>query len=156
MSTQIIIDAAVKFILDGDIMPLENSDDRHFLQDIIIRISETLGRGGSPTNDMLNLSITIGELTREDCRHWEYALYSGARRNAYSLLQITYYVYVSVLHPNELESLELNEFARMFDFDVCQACPVFISAIHKVHRAGFTQERVFERAKDYKRHVPQF
>lgn len=161
MSTQTIIDAAVEFILGKDIMPIARSDDRHFLRDIIIRISETLERGGYPSNDILNLSIAIGELTREDCQDGVVTLYSSdrpERRDAYSLLQITYHVYSSAFHAsaNELEPVDLDEFAHKFNFDVCQACPIFISAVHKVHRAGFTPERVFERAKDYTRHAPKF
>jgi hypothetical protein len=44
---------------------------------------------------------------------------------------------------------EPSKFGQTFAFEVCQLCPAFIAAVHKVHIAAFTADAVLERAKAY-------
>lgn len=147
MNTTTVIETAVKVILGEQHELARCNDDRYFIGDTILRMSDVLGQYGLPTNEMRNMSIEIGELTPEDCRAAHITLRShdqGGRRDADSLRSITYSLYI-----NDPDNAEHPEFGRTYDFDVCQACPAFITAICTVHDAGFTADSVHERAKAY-------
>lgn len=145
---KILIATAVKVIL-GEQYVTPVGHDKYFLGDIIIRMSEVLRRDGPPTIEMRNMSIEIGELTRADCQDGHITLTSHdqlGRRDADSLSFIAYNMHTG---PDDDRILTASEYGRSFDFAVCQACPAFIDAIHKVHTAGFTADTVLERAKAY-------
>lgn len=146
MNTTTIIEHAVKIILDArDIQIPDSRDDRYFLGDTILRISEVLSRDGAPTIEMRNMSIEIGELTPADCQAGHITLRSHdqmGRRDADSLSSFAYYL-------QNADPSKLVEFGQTFAFDVCQACPAFVAAVHEVHSAGFTADAVHERAKAY-------
>ena len=152
MNPTTVIETAVKVILgeQNDILLPRCNDDRYFIGDTIIRISEVLRRYGRLTIEMRNMSIEIGKLTRDDCQDGPITLSSHdqfGRRDADSLLFITDRLYIN--DPDDAECPKPSEFGRFFDYDVCQACPAFITAICKTHDAGFTADAVHERAKAY-------
>jgi hypothetical protein len=150
MDPKTVIETAVKVILGEQYEPPQCNDDKYFLGDTILRMSEVLGQYGLPTNEMRNMSIEIGELTPEDCRAAHITLRShdqGGRRNADSLRSITYSLYIN--DHDDADFLKPSEFGRTFAYDVCQACSAFIEAICKTHVAGFTADVINERAKAY-------
>ena len=149
MNPTTVIETAVKVILGEQYERAQCLDDRYFIGDTILRISEVLGQYDRPTIEMLNMSIEIGELTPEDCHAGHITLISPeqGRRDADSLRSITDRLFITV--PDDAEHPKPSEFGRIYDFDVCQACPAFITAICTVHDAGFTADAVHERAKAY-------
>jgi hypothetical protein len=150
MNPTTVIETAVKVILDEQYERAPCIDDRYFIGDTILKISEVLGLYGRPTIEMRNMSIEIGELTPEDCYAGHITLRShdqGGRRDADSLSSITNHLHLTI--PDNAEHPKPSEFGRTYDFDVCQACPAFITAICTVHDAGFTADSVHERAKAY-------
>lgn len=140
-ATHIIV-AAVKVILGEQYEHARCLDDRYFIGDTILKISELLRRYGRPTIEMLNMSIEIGELTPEDCHASHIALIScdQGRRDADPLRFIADDLYIT--DPDDTEHPKPSKFGRTYDFDVCQACPAFITAICTVHDAGFTADAV--------------
>lgn len=141
-----LIATAVKVIL-GEQYVTPVGQDRYFLGDIIIKMSEVLSRDGPPTIEMRNMSIEIGELTRADCQAGHITLTSHdqfGRRDADSLSFIAYN-----MRNTDAGCPKASEYGHRFDFAVCQACPAFIDAIHKAHTVGFTADTVLERAKAY-------
>ena len=146
MDATTIIEHTVKFILDArDFQIPASRDDRYFLGDTILRIAEVLSRDGAPTIEMRNMSIVIGQFTPEDCQDAHVTLRSHdqlGRRDAEALSSFAYYL-------QNADPEKLNKFKQTFAFDVCQACPAFVTALHEVHTAGFTSDAVRERAKAY-------
>lgn len=150
MDAILIIAAAVKCILGEQYELPEDEDDKYFLGNIIIRFSEVLLQDGPPTIESINKSIEIGELTPDKCRNGYISLRSydqSRRRTAESLRFIANRLHIN--DPDEDEIPKPSDFGRWFAFDVCQACPAFIEAIHKVHTSGFTSDTILERAKAY-------
>jgi hypothetical protein len=149
MNPTTVIETAVKVILGEQYERAPCIDDQYFIGTTILEISGLLRRYGRPTIEMLNMSIEIGKLTPEDCHASHITLISPeqGRRDADPLRFIADDLYIT--DPDNAEHPKPSEFGRTYDFDVCQACPAFITAICTVHDAGFTADSVHERAKAY-------
>lgn len=145
MDATTIIEKAAEFILARDIQIPDSQDDRYFLGDVILRLAEVLSRYGAPTIEMRNVSIEIGGLTRADCQGAHITLRTDdqtGRRTAGSFRDLTYKLTIA-------EDPKPSRYGKTYAFDVCQAFPAFITALHEVHTAGFTANAVEERAKAY-------
>lgn len=148
-----LIATAVK-IIRGEQYDAPSEQDKYFLGDIIINMSNVLRRNGPPTIKVRNMSIEIGELTQDDCQNGHNTFTShdqNGRRDAFSLNLIAWHVYRTDVDVDGGFAFidDASEYGRSFDFAVCQAFPAFINAIHDVHTDGFTADTVREQAKTY-------
>lgn len=147
MDTLLIILTAVNAIFKEQYDLPEDVKDKYFIGDVILRIAEVLMEDGSPTTEMRNKSIEIGELTEANCQDGHVTLRAGDQldqRNAESLRRIAYRV-----KEDCRDNSPVADVGSVFAFDVCQACPAFIEAVHKIHTTGLTPDVVIERAKAY-------
>lgn len=158
LTIEAIISIAVAFIFGEHVESLPVSDeareDKYFIGDTILKIAETLQRDGAPTSEMLDMSIKIGDLEPDDCSEGHITIRSlsqNGNRDATPLTSISYDLCMRDREDddNAYPSDFHTEFGRSFDFELCQACPTFMTALHNVHAAGFTPETITERAKAY-------